>query len=596
MRAPRWVPASLRGFSLATTREAFRVFRPAVADQRRPIAALGALSLVLAAVELLRPWPVKLVLDRVLLRAGDGPVWLGLSRDTTLVVAVAATVLIPFLIGTISMRVAVGGAEVGRKVSTRIRRQVFQHLHRLEFPFHQENKSGDLLVRLMGDVNMVRDLLFASWINLLQRAAVFAATAVVMVVLDPLLAVLAFAPVPVLLIGLTRSSAQLKELTRKQRRREGDAASFAAESLRQMRVVKAYAAEQRATEQFARDARAGERAGVKAARVAARMGRTSEVLSGAGLGLVLFIGARRVLGGAITAGDLVVFMSYVRAVYRPVRKVTGEGARLSKASACAARLLEVLRRPPEPTGVGREAPPFHGELVVRNLHVTHRGGAQALRGLSLEVKAGQLAVIAGPNGSGKSTLLTVLLRLVTADSGVVLLDGQPIHAFGLDCYRRRFAYMPQETQLFGASVRDNVLYGRPDASPEEVEEAARLAMLSDVLHQLPDGLDTVIGEGGCTLSGGQARRVMLARAAVRDARLVLLDEPLAGLDPDARILVAQGIRRVALGRTTLVVSHDLPPELDPHVVFRLADGRLVATEELRAAGDQSRPAREARAG
>ncbi|MBW3556029.1 MAG: ABC transporter ATP-binding protein/permease [Actinobacteria bacterium] len=536
------------------------------------------LSIMTTGLELARPWPLKVVFDRVLLARGTADPW-GLAPVTVLVLAAVATFLTPLLIGTLNVRSTVAVAQVGRKATTRIRRQVFEHLHRLHFPFHQSSRTGDLLVRLMGDVNMVRDLLFASWINVLARGALVLATALIMVVLDPLLALVALAPMPLLVIGVGRSSRKLKEVTRKQRRREGDAAGRAAETLRQIRVVKAYAAEGRATEQFATDARAGERAGVKAAKLTAEMGRLTETLTGAGLALVLLVGARRVLAGSLSPGDLLVVMSYARSLYKPLNKISGEGGRLSKAGACAERLLEVLREPPEDTARGRPAPYFHGEVIVRDLHYAYPTGVEALRGVSMELRPGTLALVCGANGSGKSTLLSILLRLLVPDRGLVLLDGQPVEAFQLDSYRERIAYVPQDALLFGVTVRENILYGRPSATDAEVEQAARDAMIHDVIAALPDGYETELGENGASLSGGQARRLMLARAAVRAAPILLLDEPLAGLDPAARPLVAQAIRRMSTGRTTIVVSHGSDPELEPDVIVRLGEGRVEAVED-----------------
>ena len=187
-------------------------------------------------------------------------------------------------------------------------------------------------------------------------------------------------------------------------------------------------------------------------------------------------------------------------------------------------------------------------------------------------------VVAGPNGSGKSTLISTLLRLIEPDRGAVLVSGQPASVFELQKLSPRFAYVPQDLLLFGATITENVLYGRPDASDDEVTLAARLALFDDVASRLPDGYDTVLGENGETLSGGEARRLMLARAAVRDAPILLLDEPLAGIDPDARQQVATAIRRIAAGRTTLVVSHGPDEEIDADLVIRLDGGRVASVE------------------
>ncbi|HEX2088313.1 MAG TPA: ABC transporter ATP-binding protein [Actinomycetota bacterium] len=563
--------------SFSTLREAARVFRPAISGQRRHLWAAIALTLSLTAVKLLQPWPLKFVLDTVVRRGSEGS--FGLSARGTVAAAAVLTVAVAAFHGILNLRLAKRGAQVARDLTVGIRRQVFEHLHRLAMPFHGGQRTGELLTRIMGDVNLVRDTLFTLWMRVLEAVLLFVAMAVVMFVIDPVLALVAFLPLPGIAVALPRSSRKLKEATRKQRRKQGQAAARAAESLRQIHLVKAYAAEGRATEEFARDSRAGERAGVQAARIAAEMDRVTNILTGLGLAVVLVVGARRAFVGAVTVGDLVIFLTYVRRLYRPLATVSEAGVRTGRATAGAERLLEVLREPPEDTSVGLAAPQFEGTIQFENVHFTYEGGAHALNGASFAVPAGAVAVLTGPNGAGKSTVLSLLLRLVEPTNGEVLIDGEPIQQFQLSSYRLRFAYVPQQVQLFGATVRENILYGRPDANEDQLREAARIALLDDVVARLPNGYDALLGEGGETLSGGEARRLMIARAALRDARVLLLDEPLAGLDPEAREVVARAVKQVAAGRTTVVVSHEAVADFDPDVVLRLEEGRLADRAE-----------------
>ncbi|HEX2069662.1 MAG TPA: ABC transporter transmembrane domain-containing protein [Actinomycetota bacterium] len=552
-------------------------FRPALAGQGFAIARAAGLAMVVVGLELLQPWPIKFVVDRVL-KPGSAAGIGGFDLSATIVFAAAATLVISVLLGVLQVRSVVAAARVGRKVTVRIRRQVFEHLHRLALPFHETARTGDLLGRLMDDVNNLRDVLFNTWINLVGRVLLFLGTAIALLVIEPWLAFVALLPLPLLtveMLGLTR---RLQHVIGHQFRREGSAASIAGESLTNIGVVKAYAAEDRSTEQFATQSRYGERAGVRAAGISGRMDLVSEVLTGAGLAAVLFFGALRVLSGDLSAGMLVVLVAYTRSMYKPLRKAPKEGKRFSKAMASAGRLMEVLRVPPEKFGIGLAAPEFLGHISLRGVRFAYRDGVEALQGISLEIPAGALAVIQGPNGSGKSTLLSLILRLFKPDQGEVLIDGEPIDSFELESYRSRFAYVPQQVQLFAGTVRENIAYGRPDATDEQIEAAARAALLDDVAHRLPDGYDTVLGENGATLSGGEARRLMLARAALRDARIVLLDEPLAGLDPDAREVVAEAIQRLASDRTVLVVSHGPASELNPDLVVGLRDGEIDRVE------------------
>ncbi|HEX2069538.1 MAG TPA: ABC transporter ATP-binding protein [Actinomycetota bacterium] len=558
-------------------RKVWAAFRPALAGQGFAIARAAGLALIVVGLELLQPWPIKFVVDRVL-KPGSASGIGGFDLSASIVFAAAATLVISVLLGVLSVRSVVAAARVGRKVTVRIRRQVFEHLHRLALPFHETNRTGDLLGRLMDDVNNLRDVLFNTWINLVGRALLFLGTAIALLIIEPWLAFVALLPLPLLTVEMMGLTSRLQHVIGHQFRREGSAASIAGESLTNIGVVKAFAAEDRSTEQFTTQSRFGERAGLRAAGVSARMDLVSEVLTGAGLAAVLFFGALRVLSGDLSAGMLVVLVAYTRSMYKPLRKAPKEGKRLSKAMASAGRLMEVLRVPPETFGVGRTAPEFLGHISLRGLRFGYRDGVEALQGISLEIPAGAIALIQGPNGSGKSTLLSLILRLFKPDQGEVLIDGESIDSFELESYRSRFAYVPQRVQLFAGTLRENIAYGRPDATDEQIEAAASAALLDDVALRLPDGYDSVLGENGATLSGGEARRLMLARAALRDARVVLLDEPLAGLDPEAREVVAEAIQRLSSDRTVLVVSHGLVSELNPDVVVGLRDGEIDRVE------------------
>lgn len=570
--------SSEKNFSFTVFREAARTFRPAFRGQRRTIVASVLLTLIVIGIDLLKPWPMKYIFDEVLAHKPGDATPGGLSLVQLAGLATAAFVVIYILTSWLSERCSIVVSGVEKQVTIRVRRQVFEHLHRLHFPFHQSVKSGDLLQRIMGDVNGVRRLIYSSWVSLGERVVVVASTAVVMFILDPWFAGLALLPLPLHAAIVSRYSARLKECSRKQRRSEGSATSVATESLRQIRLVKAFAVEDRVGDMFAREANRSEEYGAEAARLSARQGLVTDIVNAAGVGAVLLVGAVRVIGGASTPGELLVLVTYARSLYRPIGKMSTDGGRLATAAVSAERLLDILEIEPEDPGKGRPAPRFAGEVVFQNVHFQHPGGLEALKDVSFTIPAGSLALMSGPNGSGKSTSVSAILRLITPQSGAILIDGEPAESFQLDSYRRNFGYVPQEVHLFGATLRENVLYGRPDATQEEIDDAARKALLDDVIDRLPGGWDEVIGEGGTTLSGGEARRLMLARAALRDARILLLDEPLTGLDPEAREVVGHAIRHIAAGRTALVVSHGPASELEPDQIIRLDEGRCVEGE------------------
>src|SRR5439155_21506072 len=271
---------------LGTIKEAWREFRPALSGQSRRLVWSFVLSGLGTGLELLRPWPIKFVFDRVLVPLSKGKSS-ATHPELTIALAAAAVLVVSLVLAQLDVRSTMAAAEVSRSATVSMRRRVFEHLHGLAFPFHQSSRTGDLLVRLMGDVNMVRDLLFASWLTMIERGLLVVGVTVVMFLVNPWLALIALAPLPMLAVVLTRRSKRLRAAIRKQRRREGDAAAYAAETPRQVRLVKAYAAEGRATERSSSDSARGALAGLEAARIEATMGRPTEVVTGRGQALVL---------------------------------------------------------------------------------------------------------------------------------------------------------------------------------------------------------------------------------------------------------------------------------------------------------------------
>ncbi len=536
-------------------RAAFKTFRPALRGQRRRVITGVVLALTATALELLKPWPITLVIDALVTQDSVAFEWIALFA--------AMAFVVPSVLGLVNEQLQLTVARVSRKATVRIRSDVFDHVQRLEINDHQKFYSGDLLVRLMGDVNMIRDLLFPSWLNVLSRSSVLLGGIVVFAIVDIRLLTAAMLPLPFLWLTVERGSAAIKKAAGKQRKKEGAIASRAAESLRNVALIKAFAAEERTTEEFRADARGAERASMAAARHAARMSRLTEMLTGAGVGLVLIVGARSVQAGQLTPGQLVLAMSYTKMIYKPIRKLTGEGVRVAKATACAIRVMSLLETPAEDSDNGIEVERLDGPVDFLGVSHRYHDGRRSVDRLSVRIPAGDLVAVTGENGAGKSTLLSLLLRLHRPHQGAIAIGGTPIEKMQLSSYRDQIAYVPQNLALFGGTIRENILFGRPDASDDDVLTAADLTLLTPVLAQLPDGLDTMLDENGSSLSGGQARRLMLARAAIRDASILLLDEPLAGLDQESSQTVARAISNIAAGRTTLVVHHGDLSEIQP---------------------------------
>ena len=330
-------------------RRVFGAFRPALRGMRWPMLGAALLALAVTGLELLKPWPITWVID-YLVGSSD----LSTVSIEPVIGFAALAFAVPALMGIAEERLQIVVARVSRKATVRIRSDVFEHIHRLEFSEHQRQFSGDLLIRLMGDVNMIRDLLFPSWLTLLSRGSVLIGGTVVFALVDWRLLNVALLPLPMLMLSVKHTSSKVKAAAGKQRKKEGAIASQAAESIRRVGIVKAFSAETRTVDEFRSQARSAERSTMAAARYGARMSRITELLTGAGVACVLVFGAVRVRDGFLTPGQLVLAISYTRMIYKPIRKLTDEGARLAKATACRAPRPRSSRAPcrgprPRPT-------------------------------------------------------------------------------------------------------------------------------------------------------------------------------------------------------------------------------------------------------
>ncbi len=536
----------------------FRAFRPALHGMRWPMLGATLLALFVTALELLKPWPITWVVDHLVGVDDPSAITFG-----PIIGFAAIAFAVPALMGFADERLQLVVARISRKATVRIRSDVFEHIHRLDYPEHQRRFSGELLIRLIGDVNMIRDLLFPSWMTLLSRGSVLIGGVIVFAFVDWRLLCVALLPLPLLVLSVKQTSSKVKTAASKQRRKEGAIASRAAESIRRVGIVKAFSAETRTIEEFRTQARSAERSTMAAARHTARMSRITEFLTGAGIAVVLVLGAVRVRDGIISPGELVLAISYTRMIYKPIRKLTDQGARLAKATACGLRVLDLLEQPAEDPDRGEVCPHLDGDIEFVDVDHRYHDGRTSLADFSATIRSGSLTAVTGENGTGKSTLLALLLRLQHPTSGTIRIGGVSIHDVRLGGYRDQISYVPQQLTLFSGTIRDNIGFGSNDATDRDIGAAAEAALLQPVLARLPDGIDTELDEDGSSLSGGEARRVMLARAAVRDAPILLLDEPLVGLDPDARSTVVDAIRNIAMGRTTMIIHHGDLDELQP---------------------------------
>lgn len=573
-------PTSLRQ-SLPGLLHILQRFRPYL--RREWLLIAGSLFALIAEVclRLLEPWPLKFIFDRVIVTAPSGgrsdiPLIDGLDSMTLLTLSAAAVVVLTGLRALAAYGSTVALALVGNRVLTEVRADLYRHLQRLSLSFYAKRRDGDLTLRVIGDVGLLKEVAVTAALPLFGNILVLFGMIGVMFWLNTQLALLALSIIPLFWLSTVRLSRRIRIVSRLQREREGAMAANVAESIGAMQVVQALSLEGVFAEAFGGENRKNLKEGVKVTRLSAALERSVDVLIAIGTGLVLWYGARLVLGGTLTPGDLLIFLTYLKSAFRPVRDFAKYTARLSKASAAGERVIELLDHEPEvrdlPTAT--PAPAFRGIVQFEEVGFAYEPGHPTLHDVDFEVHPGQYVALVGPSGAGKSTLTSLLLRLYDPTRGRVLIDGRDIRDYTIESLRSQVSVVLQGTILFAASVRDNIAYGAPHATPEAIEAAARLANAHAFIQALPRGYDTVLGERGVTLSAGQRQRISVARTAVRATPILILDEPTTGLDEENEGAVTEALTRLARDRTTFLITHDLHLAPRADLILYIDNGRV----------------------
>lgn len=551
--------------------------RPHLGGQRTLMAG-GVVALLAEVVfRVLEPWPTKFVVDAVTAQLGAQVPGAHRAGVGLLVLCGVAVVVIVGLRALMNYLATVAFALAGSRVATQLRAAVFAHIQALSDRYHATSRRGDLVQRLVGDVGKLQDVAVTAGLPLLANLVTLLVMGVVMLVIDPLLACVVVFAAAAFALSSRGSAAAITQASRKTRRGEGDLANTAQEAVGAIGVVHAYGLEEEIGRGFAGSNERARGEGVRAKRLAAGLERRTDLIVGIATALVLAGGGWRVLAGGMTPGDLVIFLTYLKTAMKPLRDLAKYTGRIARAVASGERVADLLDEPvdiadgPDSRRLGR----VRGDIELRAIRFGYSPDAPVLHGVDLEIPAGQTVAIVGPSGAGKSTLGKLLPRLIDPDRGAVLLDGLDIRRITLASLRSHLALVPQETVLFSGTIRDNIRYGRLTATDQEVEDAARAAHAHGFISRLPHGFDTVVGERGGTLSGGQRQRIAVARALLRDAPVVLLDEATTGLDPDAAARVLDAIDQLTDGRTTIAVTHEASLALRCDRVVWMEDGRIV---------------------
>jgi ATP-binding cassette subfamily B protein len=549
----------------------------------RALLAASFTALVLQAVfQCLEPWPLKYLFDALAHTKSSGrlpniPGLHDLSPGWLIGLVALAIVTIASLRNLTDYASSIGFAVLGNRVLTRVRGELYRHLQRLPLSFHTRSRSGELVMRVIADVNQFKGVAIDAALPLVARVLVVILMVGVMLWLSWKLTLIVLAMLPVFGLFTLRLTRRVQQSARAQRKRDGAMAATATETMGAIHLIQALSLEEHFAEQFSRQNEESQKQDVKALRLSAVLSRSVGFLVAACVAAVLGYGGWLVLHGELTPGELLIFLAYMRMALKPVQAFSKLSERLARATAAGERVLDLLDQTPELSDLpgAVPAPRFQGAVRFENVAFAYQPGRLVLEGVNFAVAPGQRVAIVGPSGTGKSTLVSLLMRLYDPSEGRVLIDEHDVREYTLASLRAQISVVLQDTILFAARVRDNIASAAPKASTEAVEEAARLANAHEFILALPQGYDTVVGERGVTLSGGQRQRIAIARAALRQAPFLILDEPTTGLDGENERAVLEALERLSRGRTTFVIAHDLKLASVADLILYLEKGRVL---------------------
>jgi len=553
---------------------AARMLRPHVVRHWKALAGAGAATGALTLADLAKPWPLAILVDRLLAHR-EAPFTLD-AADVRVLVALAAAVLAIAIVEAVAQYASDMWLQTaGERIAHDLRLRVYDHLQRLSLGFHQRRQKGDLVTRVTGDVNAMGDLFAQSFGAIVQSALLAFGMTIVLLVIDPVLALVSLATAPLMMVLSYVYRHRVRARSRERRAHEGEIASVANEALSAMTVVKAFGSEGYESRRVREGSERRLAAGVEVARLQARFDGLVGTVRAVSTAVVLVVGAVRVSHGAISAGELLVFASYTRKAQSPMRSFARELTKIAATMAKAERLAELLEaddmlaEPADAYAAGRAA----GDVALEDVTFGYAPGRPALTGVTLRVARGERVALTGPSGAGKSTLGALVARLFDPAQGRVLIDGRDVRECSLTWLREQVALVLQDTVLFSGTVHENIAYATA-ATREEVEAAARAAAADGFISALPAGYDTDLGPQGVALSGGQRQRIGIARTLLRDPPILVLDEPTTGLDRASEDMVLAGLEALMRGRTTLLITHSARLARTADRVVELTGGRL----------------------
>ncbi len=536
-----------------------------------------------AATDLLEPWPLKIVFDYVF-GTKHIPAWLsgllgatfGLTKVAILHFAVVAVIVIAVAGALSAYAEKYLTTSVGQWVMHDLRRILYHHIQRLSLAYHDQKPTGDLISTVTADIDSIQDFISQALLGILVNVLTLAGMLGVMFYLNWRFTLIALSITPFLFAVVYTYTRRIKKASRDLRKKEGEVISVVAEVLNSIRVVKAFAREDYEEARLAQQSLENVEVALKARSLKAKLAPVVQVIVAVGTCLVLWYGVNLVLTEQMTSGSLLVFLLYLGKMYKPMRDLSKMTDTMSKAAVGYERIHEVIETEDRITNLpgARKAPVFKGEIEFEHVHFGYDKRYPTLTDVNLKIEPGQLAALVGPTGAGKSTIIGLIARFYDPQKGVVKIDGEDVRNYKQKSLRKQISFVLQETLLFRAPVWQNIAYGRPEASREEILEAAKLANADEFIRNMPQQYDTMVGEKGVTLSGGQRQRIAIARAIIRNSPILILDEPTSGLDAASEELVFEALGRLMAGRTTIVIAHRLATIRRADVIFVIDHGTI----------------------
>ncbi len=559
-----------------------RRFYPQIQQQKSLIITSFIALIAEIFLHLLEPWPLKLIFDYILVpnfksQISELPLLNGLSPFNLVTVFALALVVIAALRAFAAYFSVYGMALAASNILTEVRAELYSHIQHLSLSFHHKIKSGDLITRVTSDIAKLREVTVMALLPLIANSLTIIGMIIIMFWLHWELAIIAIAIFPLFIVATARLTKQIRGVVKSQRQREGLLADATAESIGAIKVVQALSLQGMLEDSFANQNRQSLKESAEAQKLSAGLERMVELLVGVATALVLWRGVHLVMGSHITPGDLLVFVNYFRIAFKPMRLLAKYVGQIAKATASGDRILDVLDTVPDiqDNRWSKEAPRFQGQVQFKGVSFSYNAEQSILKNITFEALPGQRVALVGASGGGKSTLTSLLLRLYDPTTGGIFIDGHDLREYKIQSLRRQISVVLQDSVLFAASIRDNIAYGDLSASDQDIEQAARLANAHDFILKLPEGYNTILGERGATLSGGQRQRIAIARAAVRQSPIVILDEPTTGLDQENEHAVNEALDRLTQERTTFTVSHNLKAVQNADLIVYIEGGEVL---------------------